>query len=157
MKTKYLLFCTGLLIVVGLIGALTSLRAQEEQQNGSASIFQAMSNVTIYQDSAITQLMENHWEGRVRGEIEMPGWRLQVYSSNGQLQAKQEAEQLKELLEKEITEPVYILFTQPFWKVRIGNFHTVEETRAYKEVLLEQFPDLHSSAYPVKDVIIVQQ
>ncbi|MBQ0137616.1 MAG: SPOR domain-containing protein [Bacteroidales bacterium] len=157
MKTKYILFGICLLMAVGLIGALTSLRAQEEQNNGSGFIFQAMKNVTIHQDSSITQLMEDHWVGRVRGEEEMPGWRLQVYSSNGQLQAKQEAEQLKEMLEKEITEPVYVIFTQPFWKVRIGNFRTVEEVKAYKEVLLEQFPDLHSSAYPVKDIIIIQQ
>ncbi len=125
--------------------------------HAQGAIYDHMPLVTVHQDSAVTQLMEDHWTGTVRGEQEIPGWRLQIYSSNNQLAAKQEAEALKEQLETEIKEPVYVNFIQPFWKVRIGNFKTVEEAKAYKEELVKQFPELQAESYPVKDMIIIKK
>ena len=52
---------------------------------------------------------------------------------------------------------VYVNFIQPFWKVRIGNFKTVEEAKAYKEELVKQFPELQAESYPVKDMIIIKK
>jgi len=124
---------------------------------GMVPIWNQMPNAVVVQDTAITQLMEDHWEGRVRGEIETSGWRVQIYSSNNQLVAKQEAENLKERLEKEITEPVYVDFIQPFWKVRVGNFLTIEEAKMYRELLVKQFPELQTESYPVKDQIKIKQ
>jgi len=120
-------------------------------------IWSEMPHATVVQDSAITQLMEDHWEGRVRGEIDMSGWRVQIYSSNNQLEAKQEAEALKQRLEIEIKQPVYVDFYQPFWKVRVGNFLTLEEAKAYRDELVTQFPELHAESYPVKDQIKIKQ
>lgn len=125
--------------------------------NAQESIFHQMPHATVHQDSAITQLMEDHWNGTVRGEQEIPGWRLQIYSSNNQLIAKQEAEALKEMLSNEIQEPIYLNFYQPFWKVRIGNFLTAEEAKAYKAQLIAQFPELQAESYPVKDMIIIKK
>lgn len=116
-----------------------------------------MPNATIVQDSSITQLMEDHWEGRVHGEIETAGWRVQIYSSNNQLVAKQEAEALKERLADELKEPVYVNFIQPFWKVRVGNFLTVDEAKAYREQIVQLFPELQAESYPVKDQIKIKQ
>jgi len=124
---------------------------------GLVPIWDQMPNATIVQDSAITQLMEDHWEGRVRGEKETAGWRVQIYSSNNQLAAKQEAEALKERLESELAEPVYVDFIQPFWKVRVGNFLTLEEAKAYREEIVHLFPELQADSYPVKDQIKIKQ
>lgn len=124
---------------------------------GLIPIWNQMTDAVVVQDSAITTLMEDHWEGRVHGEVEMPGWRVQIYSSNNQLAAKQEAEALKTRLENEIQQPVYVDFLQPFWKVRVGNFLTLEEAKAYREELVEQFPELHAESYPVKDQIKILQ
>jgi len=120
-------------------------------------IWNQMPNAIVVQDSAITQMMEDHWEGRIHGEIETAGWRVQIYSSNNQLVAKQEAEALKERLEKELKEPIYVDFIQPFWKVRVGNFLTIEEAKAYREEMIKQFPELQAESYPVKDQIKVKQ
>ncbi|MCQ2348128.1 MAG: SPOR domain-containing protein [Paludibacteraceae bacterium] len=145
-------------ILVSTITAIMVVRAQEPNEDQQeTTILDAMPNATIYQDSAITQLMEDHWTGRVRGEIEMQGWRVQIYSSNNQLVAKQEAEALKKQLENELTEPIYMDFIQPFWKVRIGNFRTMEEARTYRNQLVQQFPELQAESYPVRDVIKIKQ
>jgi len=123
---------------------------------GLVPIWNDMPNAMVVQDSAIIRMMEDHWEGRVRGEIETEGWRVQIYSSNKQLEAKLEAENLKERLEKELTEPIYLDFIQPFWKVRIGNFLTVEEAKTYRDQLIKQFPELQAESYPVKDKIKIK-
>jgi len=120
-------------------------------------LWDSMPNATIHQDSLVKQMMEDHWQGVVRGESDQQGWRVQIYSSNNQLVAKQEAEDLKNLLEKVLTEPIYVDFIQPFWKVRVGNFLTVEEAKAYRDQLIEQFPELQAESYPVRDIIKLKQ
>lgn len=156
MKKGYIFAIAGILF--STITAIVVVRAQEpEEPIQETTLLEAMPNATVYQDSAITQLMEDHWTGRVRGEVEMQGWRVQIYSSNNQLVAKQEAEALKKQLENELTEPIYIDFIQPFWKVRIGNFRTVEEARTYRDQLVQQIPELQAESYPVRDMIKIKQ
>lgn len=156
MKKGYIIAIVAVLI--STITAIMVVRAQElDEQTQETTLLDAMPNAIIYQDSTITHLMEDHWAGRVRGEIEMQGWRVQIYSSNNQLVAKQEAEALKKQLESELTEPIYMDFIQPFWKVRIGNFRTVEEARTYRDLLVQQFPELQAESYPVRDVIKIRQ
>lgn len=116
-----------------------------------------MPNAVVVQDSVVSQMMEDHWQGRVRGEVEMQGWRVQIYSSNNQLVAKQEAEALKQQFMHELSQPVYVDFIQPFWKVRVGNFRTLEEAKAYRDQLVEQYPELQAESYPVRDIILIRQ
>jgi len=120
-------------------------------------LWNEMPNAVVFQDSLVAQMMEDHWQGRVRGEIEMQGWRVQIYSSNNQLVAKQEAEALKQQYEHELSQPIYVDFIQPFWKVRVGNFRTVEEAKAYRDLLVEQYPELQAESYPVRDLILIKQ
>lgn len=139
---KYILFWLAIL-------PLACVSAQD--------IMEDMVNVVVTQDSSITRLMRDKRDGIVRGQTEEPGWRLQVFSSNMQVAAKSAAEELKTRLESEIDQPVYILSLQPFWKVRIGNFHTQQEALAYRDVFLQAFPDLQGDAYVVRDNILIMQ
>lgn len=151
-------FIASVVALIAIVTTIVTVRAQEVKDSiEPTSLFNTMQNVSVHQDSCITQLMEDHWNGRVRGEIEMDGWRVQIYSSNSQLVAKQEAETLKKTLENEISEPIYINFMQPFWKVRIGNFQTLDEAKTYRDELVQQFPDLQAESYPVRDVITVKK
>jgi len=124
---------------------------------GLVPVWTEMSNAVVVQDSAITRMMEDHWEGRMHNQVDIMGWRVQIFSSNNQLVAKQQAEELKIRLENEIQQPIYIDFIQPFWKVRIGNFLTMEEAKAYREELVKQFPELQAESYPVKDHVKIKQ
>lgn len=110
-----------------------------------------MPNARIVQDTSVTMLMQDKIAGIVRGEMEMSGWRVQVYSSNTPIQSKNEALALESRLKEVIDQPVYIVSTPPFIKVRIGDFVTQDEAKAYKDIFIQQFPEMVSDTYVVRD------
>lgn len=114
-----------------------------------------MENAVVHQDSAIYQLMVDKYLGIERGVQEVSGFRVQVYSSNVQIQAKNEAMLLHQELSKQLTQAIYIISEPPFWKVRVGDFRTREEANVYKETLLKLYPILQSSTYVVPDKVTV--
>lgn len=116
-----------------------------------------MQNAIVHQSDDVRTLLDSRVNGSSTQLVEVDGYRLQIFSSNRQQQAKQEAEQLKQKLEKEIETPIYILSDQPFWKVRIGNFATISEASAYKEEFIKQFPALQSGTYVVRDKIQIKK
>ncbi len=116
-----------------------------------------MPNAVVHQDSSIRELMLNKRIGYVRGEQVKEGFRVQIYASNNQQQAKKEATELQQRIENLLDIPIYTLSEPPFWKVRIGNFENREEANAYKNTLLQLFPELTGSTYVVPDKIIVMQ
>ena len=120
-------------------------------------ITENMSNAIVHQDSAIIRLMTDKRLGRVRGEQIVDGFRVQVYASNRQQVAKNEALMLQQRIEPLLEVPVYALSEPPFWKVRIGNFLTREDANAYRDVLLNMFPDMAGSTYVVPDKITIIQ
>jgi hypothetical protein len=114
-----------------------------------------MENAVVHQDTAIYQLMMDKYLGIERGVQEVSGFRVQVYSSNVQIQAKNEAMLLHQELSKQLTQAIYIISEPPFWKVRVGDFRTREEANAYKETLLKLYPILQSRTYVVPDKVTV--
>ena len=114
-----------------------------------------METAVVHQDSAIYQLMMDKYLGIEHGVQEVSGFRVQVYSSNVQIQAKNEAMLLHQELSKQLTQAIYIISEPPFWKVRVGDFRTREEANAYKETLLKLYPILQSSTYVVPDKVTV--
>ena len=114
-----------------------------------------MENALIHQDSMIDRLMIDKRLGRQRGQQELNGFRVQVYSSNQQQVAKNEAISLQQDLKDKLDYPIYIISEPPFWKVRIGNFLTREEANTYKKQLLVQYPNLYGSTYIVPDKITI--
>ena len=113
-------------------------------------------NVTIVQDSAITQLMVDKQNGVERKEVEIQGYRVQVFSSNNQRTAKSEAFRIQKMVEDSHLEAeIYVQYNPPFWKVRLGNFRTQEEAQLFKEEVVRTLPELQGDTYPVRDKITV--
>lgn len=139
---------------------LISLCADEVADSAYARrpmLVDQMPNAVVHQSDEVRALMEHLINGDSEKTVDIDGYRLQIYASNRQQQAKLEAEQMKQKLEKEIEEPVYVLSDQPFWKVRVGNFRTIAEASAYKEDFISRFPYLQTSTYVVRDKIQVKQ
>ncbi len=115
-------------------------------------------NVTFHQDSSITNLLQDLVSGAEREMIQIQGYRVQVFSSNRQRTAKDEAFGLeKRIQETDLHTSVYVLYTPPFWKVRLGDFRTQEEAQILKTELLRRLPELQGDTYIVRDQITVSK
>ena len=91
--------------------------------------------VTIHQDAAISALLgsvyvkdENETEPKM---LKARGYRVQVYAGNNSRIARQEANEVAELLKTEFPElPVYAFFQPPRWLCRVGDYRSIEEADA---------------------------
>lgn len=81
------------------------------------------------------------------------GYRLEIYQSNDQRQGQAEANRIRAALTGKITVPIYVRFYTPFWRVRIGDFRTLEEANDYKRSFIQRFPGMSRQTYVVRDHI----
>jgi len=114
-------------------------------------ILRDMSNTVVVQDTSITILMHDKKMGIVHSVKEMPGFRVQIYSDNTPSQAKSTAIQLEDKFSKLIDQPIYVISTPPFFKVRIGDFKTQLEASQFKEEFIKSFPEMAGETYVVRD------
>lgn len=145
MKTIFL-FLSLFLIV-------PSLYAQQQLSQAMAE------RVNLYQDSAITRLIDDKVQGIEGGMQEISGFRVQIYSSNSQQTAKVEAMNLEKKIldEQDLDVKVHVIYTPPFWKVRLGDFRTREEANLLKEEIVRRFPELQGDTYIVRDQVTVRK
>lgn len=77
------------------------------------------------------------------------GYRVQIFSESGN-NAKEHAQQsLSEFNQSLSSNPAYLIYQQPNFKVRCGDYRTKAEARR----LLKQLSDQYPGAYIVKDYI----
>ncbi len=131
----------------------------QAQDSTRLSIYDIMrENVVVYADSSVHRLLQDKVEGIVREEVQVQGYRVQVYSSNNQQTAKNEAFQIeKKIAEAGIQIETYVLYNPPFWKVRLGNFRTQGEANLMKAEIIRLLPELQADTYVVRDLIQVIQ
>ncbi|MBQ2338741.1 MAG: SPOR domain-containing protein [Prevotella sp.] len=120
------------------------------------SIFDSLPGVQIIQDSTVSVLLEEAVNGK-RELVEVDGYRVQIYSSNQQQTAKTEALDLETRLKERVNHTIYVQYLPPFWKVRIGDFRTVEEAKEYKKEFVQMYPSMVGDTYIVRDKIKVLQ
>lgn len=119
-----------------------------------ANIISEMSGVEVYQDSTVARLLHNAIYGE-QELVEIDGYRVQIYSSNQQQVAKEEALGLEKKLKEYLSHTIYVTYVSPFWKVRVGDFRTYEEAYAYKKEFVQMYPEQMGDTYIVKDKIKV--
>jgi hypothetical protein len=111
--------------------------------------------VKIYQDSRIEQLVIEHKTAtETKSTMTGNGYRVQVFSSNVQRTAKAEAFKIEKVLREEFPDyEVYVNYTSPFWKVRVGDFKTFNDAQECRRELIVAFPNLRTETYTVKDIV----
>ena len=137
--------------------------AQDVEKKSSRTIFENLrsndstsrGSVKVYQDSRIDQLVNEHKSiSEAKSTITGNGYRVQVFSSNVQRTAKAEAFKIEKALRDEFPDyEVYVNYTSPFWKVRVGDFKTFNDAQELRRELIAVFPNLRSETYTVKDVV----
>jgi len=141
------------------------LIAGDGDKVSNKNIFEALATVDsasgatvkVQQDERITIALverrpatDTHSVSTVTGN----GFRVQVFSSNMQRTAKAEAYKIEKKLKDQFPDQaVYVNYTSPFWKVRIGDFKTIQEAKDFRNQLIDAFPELKSETYTVKDII----
>jgi len=150
MKFRFLLVFGILMLFVNI------LSAQENVDVKPSNIFDALSatdsttyaTVTIHQDKRIEALLVN------KKSLTVSGFRVQVFSSNIQRTAKNNAFGIeKQIQEVFPNQPVYVNYTSPFWKVRVGDFKTKTDAQVFRNQLIESLPALKSEIYIVPEQI----
>ncbi|MBO4454375.1 MAG: SPOR domain-containing protein [Paludibacteraceae bacterium] len=138
--------------LIFLLLAVTGVRAEDEITR--LDILTDMPDVEVVQDSALIRLLRATIADK-RELVEMDGYRVQIYSSNQQQLAKTEAMKLESKLKDKLSQTVYVMYMPPFWKVRVGDFRTVDEAKEYKKAVVQEYPDLMGNTYIVRDKIQV--
>ena len=113
-------------------------------------------NVVVHQDSIMRTALEAQ---QVRGnETTMRGFRVQLFSSNNARTAREAAFKVEKTIREELPHmAVYVTYTSPFWRVRVGNCPTHDDAQRLRQYLIEQLPQLSTETYIVPDQILLNQ
>ncbi|MDL2289878.1 SPOR domain-containing protein [Paludibacteraceae bacterium OttesenSCG-928-F17] len=134
----------------------------EYREEAPKNVFEIIANsdsvhegvIRVYQDKRIEQLFMDRITLSNTGVAS--GFRVQVFSSNTQRTAKNEAFRIESLVREKLPNAsIYVSYTSPFWKVRVGDFRTTEDAQILRNELMKAFPDMSKEMYIVKDEIIV--
>lgn len=153
---KKIVFLISLCICSLIVWADDTIAIEEQLSiREQLKIMRAMEqNVQVYQDESIDKMLLNRINGTEQEEELVPGYRVQIYSSNKQQTAKAEAFEIETLVQTSNLEvETYVLYNPPFWKVRLGDFKTQEEAKQFREEVIKQLPQLTDDTYIVKDQI----
>ena len=111
--------------------------------------------MNIYQDDLIYLAIEKGLSGEAE---EAKGFRIQIYSSNRGASARERAFEIKDILVSKhpnLADEIYITYTSPFWKVRVGNCATNDKAQELRRWIIAEFPEFTTETYIVPSVIYV--
>ena len=125
---RYFLLLIGLFFGISVSAQVSIVEELQKERVGQGT-------VTVHQDAAISALLgsvyvkdENETEPKV---LKSRGYRVQVYAGNNSRVARQEANDMAELIKTEFPElPVYAFFQPPRWLCRVGDYRSIEEADA---------------------------
>ncbi len=85
------------------------------------------------------------------------GYRVQVFSDNNARTAKNEARsKSRSITERFPDYPAYVIFSSPYWRLRVGDFRTQEEAREAAEEIRKAFPAFGKEIHVVRDRINIR-
>jgi hypothetical protein len=107
-----------------------------------------MGKVVIIQDQRIDDLLDKHLQ-YCQNYLHIPGYRIQIYFDSGNYSKKGALNAKALFLTKYPNVAAYIIFQEPYYKVRVGDFRTKMEAEGFLEKIKYDFPN----AYRVNDNI----
>lgn len=161
---KIILAVSLLLCTVVFASTTDSLTVKTTKSDTSETIFRHLEKP----DSQTNAMVTVHLKPIMQKAIEAQktsnsnetqrGYRVQLFSSNNSQRARGDAFNVeKTITEKLPNLPVYVTYTSPFWKVRVGNCVTHTEAQTLRQYLIENFPEFQTETYIVPDQIVVNQ
>jgi hypothetical protein len=159
MKKTDILFIAAFVMNVGVMSA------QQNSETKHPNIFETLAamdssthaTVKIHQDKRIEKLFASNKKiSNSQDQSTSSGFRVQVFSSNTQRTAKGEAFKIEKQIKEEFpNQEVYVNYTSPFWKVRVGDFRTQSQAQIFRNELISAFPYMRSETYIVREQILI--
>ncbi len=124
-----------------------SLR-QDSQSSGTLSAYMGLPWDHVRQDEEIAALLKAHREaaGRAPG---IPGFRVHLYMDSGNLARLNTQRKRAEFENVHPGAKAYVVYEEPYFKLRVGDFRTRLDARRYLEEIRNDYP----GAYIVVDTI----
>lgn len=105
-------------------------------------------NIIIQQDNKILELIELHQKANLRINY-LDGYRVQIFFDSGANSHKNANRTKTNFASKYPEVPVYLIFKEPNFRVRVGDFRTRHEARGFLVKIIAEYPN----AFVIKDQI----
>ena len=119
-------------------------------------------SVQVIQDESITNRLGRQMKKVTENDapvtyIEMPGFRIQVFAGNNQRISKSEAYTKESDVKTVFPEmSTYVVFTAPFWRLRVGDFQTFQEAQRMMTKLRVELPAFGREMSIIKEKVRVK-
>jgi hypothetical protein len=145
----FLLLCGG-----GCIIAQSSIFDEltvPERGKGTVTIHQSASIRSLVGKQPVDVKIETEGD---KSFLVMPGYRIQVFSGNIQRTSMNEALDKKKQIENLFSNvSAYVNYTAPFWRLRVGDYLTIEEAYSMMSKLVEAFPAFKKEIQIMKEEV----
>ena len=123
--------------------------AQQNASNADKKPSKQEGKVEVYQDSRVDSIVKMHVHYNT-SQSTFEGYRIQVFfdAGNNSLNGAQAAQANYQMLYPGDT--AYISFSEPYYKVRVGDFRTRLEAESYLRKIATDFPN----AFVIRDKIL---
>ena len=105
-------------------------------------------NVQIIRDARVDILIEKHIVINEHNP-EIDGWRIQIFFEAGNYSKRMAIEAKSEFVNKYSDIPAYVIFQQPYYKVRIGDYRIKMDAEKFLKKIERKYPN----AFVVRDEI----
>lgn len=158
---RIIIFCTALLLSVSLI----TVNAQDSipMQQSITGRLNASGNISVTHPDALELrlIRSTHGEAGDTGNIQEKnilrktgGYRIQIFSDNNAKTAKNEARAKARVIADAFPQyPTYVIFSSPYWRLKVGDFKTHEEAEVAATQIKRAFPEYAKEIRVVRDRI----
>ncbi len=151
--TRQLLACVVLTCGVTAYAELPTI-ADALNSNGSITVVQPeLLNNRLRAAEHVQQETSDEAIVEVTAPKVRAGYRVQIFDDNNVRTAQKEAQSRKQQIETRFELPVYVTFSSPYWRVKVGDFKTRGEAEAAMAEIKEAFPSMAKSLRIVRDRI----
>jgi hypothetical protein len=104
--------------------------------------------VEVIQDEKITQLAQQYKKLNSKNQV-VDGFRVQIFFDSGSNSKKRASDAMDAFVGKYPTTRVFLSYKEPYYRVRVGNFRTLNEAVGFQKKIISDYPN----AFPVKEKI----
>lgn len=105
-------------------------------------------NLSVYQDERVDSLISKYIQTNEIHPV-IDGWRIEIFFEAGNYSKKLAMEARSKFVEQYPEIPSYLIFQQPYYKVRVGDFRTKMEAEKFLHEIEIDYPQ----AFVVMDEI----